>query len=166
MTEPSAKLRSLAELAEECRNWRSAGRVVVLANGAFDMLHVGHVRYLAGARALGDALVVAVNSDMSVQASKGPDRPIVPENERVELLSHVDVIDRLCLFDDVSVAPILEKLQPQIHAKGTDYTLESVPERHVVARYGGTTAIVGDPKDHATTDVIATILTRFAATRG
>jgi bifunctional ADP-heptose synthase (sugar kinase/adenylyltransferase) len=103
---------------------------------------------------------------MSVQASKGPDRPIVPENERVELLSHVDVIDRLCLFDDVSVAPILEKLQPQIHAKGTDYTLESVPERHVVARYGGTTAIVGDPKDHATTDVIATILTRFAATRG
>jgi rfaE bifunctional protein nucleotidyltransferase chain/domain len=139
---------------------------VVLANGAFDMLHVGHVRYLAGARALGDVLIVAVNSDMSVQESKGPDRPIVPENERVELLSHLAVIDRLCLFDDVSVAPILENLQPQIHAKGTDYTLESVPERHVVTRYGGTTAIVGDPKDHATTDVIATILARFAATRG
>lgn len=158
---PAEKLVTLDALQAERRGWRERGAMVVLANGAFDMLHVGHLRYLAAAKALGDVLVVAVNSDVSVRASKGPLRPIVPEDERLELLSHLDVVDRLVLFDFRTVGPILERLTPDIHAKGTDYTAETVPERDVVAAYGGRTAICGDPKDHATTDVIATILERF-----
>jgi rfaE bifunctional protein nucleotidyltransferase chain/domain len=133
----------------------------VLVNGAFDVLHVGHLRYLAAARELGDRLVAAVNSDHSVRAGKGPLRPIVPEDERVEILSHLWMVDRICLFDDQTVAPVLERLQPAVHAKGTDYTVETVPERDVVAAYGGRTVICGDPKDHATTDLIGIILQRF-----
>ncbi len=164
MTDPESKLQDLDELAFECVAWRAEGLEVVLANGAFDLLHVGHLRYLAAARALGDRLVVAVNSDHSVRLAKGPTRPILPEAERLEILSHLWMVDRLCLFDDPTVAPILELLRPAVHAKGTDYTVETVPERSVVAAYGGRTAIVGDPKDHATTDLIATILARFADT--
>lgn len=163
MTTPADKLRSLDDLAAECDAWRTAGLTVVLGNGAFDLLHVGHVRYLAAARALGDRLVVAVNSDASVRAGKGPRRPIVPESERVELLSHLASVDRLVLFDEPTVAPVLRRLRPAIHAKGTDYTADSVPERAVVQAWGGRTAICGDPKDHATTDVIAVILARFGA---
>lgn len=162
MTAPADKLRGLDQLAAECAEWHAEGATVVLANGAFDLLHVGHLRYLAGARELGDWLVVAVNSDLSVRGSKGAHRPILPEAERVELLSHLWMVDRICLFDDATVAPVLERLRPAVHAKGTDYTVETVPERAVVTAYGGRTAIVGDPKDHATTDVIATILERFA----
>jgi rfaE bifunctional protein nucleotidyltransferase chain/domain len=161
MTEPKAKLRTLDELAEECREWRDQGLGVVLVNGAFDVLHVGHLRYLEAAAALGDRLLAAVNSDLSVQLSKGELRPILPEAERVEILSHLWMIDRICLFDSPSVAPVLEILQPQIHAKGTDYTVDTVPEREVVAAYGGRTAICGDPKDHATTDLIGIIRDRF-----
>jgi rfaE bifunctional protein nucleotidyltransferase chain/domain len=161
MSEKRDLVRTLDELVRECTEWRRNGLTVVLANGAFDLLHVGHLRYLAGAHSLGDRLVVAVNSDFSVRTAKGPDRPIVPEAERVEILSHLWMIDRIVLFDDPTVAPILESLRPEVHAKGTDYTTETVPERHVVSRYGGTTAICGDPKDHATTDIIGTILTRF-----
>ncbi len=157
----TAPLLTLDALAGECRAWRDQGVTVVLANGAFDLLHVGHVRYLAAARAHGDRLVVAVNSDLSVRAAKGPLRPVVPESERVELLSHLAVVDRLCLFDDLTVAPVLTALAPAVHAKGTDYTVDSVPERAVVAAYGGRTVICGDPKDHATTDAIAVILERF-----
>lgn len=156
-----APLRTLTELERECAAWRTAGEIVVLANGAFDMLHVGHVRYLAGAAALGDHLVVAVNSDASVRASKGPRRPVVPEAERLELLSQLRIVDRLVLFDSRTVTPVLERLRPQIHAKGTDYTAETVPERAVVESYGGRTEICGDPKDHSTTDAIAVILERF-----
>lgn len=161
MTAPQDKLRPLDELADECARWRAGGDTVVLVNGAFDMLHVGHLRYLAAAKELADHLVAAVNSDVSVRASKGDDRPIIPERERVEILSHLSMVDRICLFDDPTVAPVLERLRPDIHAKGTDYTADSVPERDVVAAYGGRTVICGDPKDHATTDLIGTILERF-----
>ncbi len=161
MTVPEDKLRSLDELAGECERWRRRGETVVLVNGAFDMLHVGHLRYLAQAKEQADHLVAAVNSDASVRASKGETRPIIPEDERVEILSHLWMVDRICLFDSVTVGPVLEQLRPDIHAKGTDYTAESVPERHVVAAYGGRTVICGDPKDHATTDVIGVITERF-----
>jgi rfaE bifunctional protein nucleotidyltransferase chain/domain len=161
MTQPEHKLRSLDELAEECAAWRERGLEVALANGAFDVLHVGHLRYLAAARELGDRLVVAVNSDISVQLSKGDLRPIIPEIERVEILSHLWMVDRICLFDSETVEPVLERLKPQVHAKGTDYTIETVPEREVVAAYGGQTVICGDPKNHATTDLIDIILDRF-----
>lgn len=161
MFEPAAKLRSVDELAEECRRWREQDQSVVLVNGAFDVLHVGHLRYLAAARALGDHLVAAVNSDASVRGSKGDLRPIIPEAERVETISHLWMVDRICLFDSETVTPVLETLKPNIHAKGTDYTVETVPERAVVEAYGGRTAICGDPKDHATTDLIGIILERF-----
>ena len=161
MTALDEKLRTRGELARECAAWRNEGISVVLVNGAFDVLHVGHLRYLAGAAKLGDRLVVAVNSDHSVQTSKGPLRPIIPENERVEILSHLEMVDRLCLFDEPTVGEVLLELRPQIHAKGTDYTVDSVPEREIVRSYGGKTAICGDPKDHATTDLIRIIVERF-----
>ena len=161
MTPPEAKIRTLGELTEECARWRSRGETVVVVNGAFDLLHVGHLRYLAAARDLGDHLVAAVNSDDSVHASKGELRPIIPEAERVEIVSHLWMVDRICLFDSVTVAPVLELLRPDVHAKGTDYTADTVPEREVVAAYGGRTEICGDPKDHATTDLIGLIVERF-----
>ena len=132
MTQPEDKLRTLDELEKECAGWRDQALAVVLVNGAFDVLHVGHLRYLAAARDLGDRLVAAVNSDLSVQLSKGELRPIIPEIERVEILSHLWMVDRICLFDSKTVAPVLERLQPQVHAKGTDYTVDTVPERTVV----------------------------------
>ncbi len=152
---------TLDEAAERCRLWRDSGEIIVLANGAFDMLHVGHLRYLASAGEQGDRLLVAVNSDASVRRSKGPGRPIVPEEERMELLSHLRMVDGLVLFDTDTVAPVLLRLLPHIHAKGTDYTEDTVPERDVVAGYGGRTVICGDPKDHSTTDAVAEILERF-----
>jgi rfaE bifunctional protein nucleotidyltransferase chain/domain len=165
MPEPGTKVRTVDELAEECRMWREQGLTVVLVNGAFDVLHVGHLRYLEAAAAHGDRLVAAVNSDLSVRLSKSELRPIIPEAERVEILSHLWMVDRICLFDSPSVAPVLEMLKPQIHAKGTDYTIDTVPEREVVAAYGGRTIICGDPKDHATTDLIGIILDRFGKTQ-
>jgi len=165
MTKPGNKVLTVDELAEECRAWRNQGLTVVLVNGAFDVLHVGHLRYLEAAATHGDRLVAAVNSDLSVRLSKSELRPIIPEAERVEILSHLWMVDRICLFDSPSVAPVLEMLKPQIHAKGTDYTIDTVPEREVVAAYGGRTAICGDPKDHATTDLIGIILDRFGTTQ-
>jgi rfaE bifunctional protein nucleotidyltransferase chain/domain len=161
LTAPETKLRPLDTLAAECAAWREQGLRVVLVNGAFDLLHAGHVRYLAGARAHGDRLVAAVNSDSSVRDSKGPGRPIMPELERVEILSHLWMIDRICLFDEPTVARVLETIKPDVHAKGTDYTVDTVPERDVVRAYGGETVICGDPKDHATTDLIGVIVERF-----
>ena len=161
MTAPADKLRSFDELLLERTTWSAQGQRVVLANGAFDMLHVGHLRYLAGARAHGDVLVVAVNSDHSVRDAKGPDRPIIPEAERVEIVSHLWMVDRIFLFDDPNLDQILDRLRPEVHAKGTDYTVETVPERAVVKAYGGETVICGDPKDHATTDLVGLILDRF-----
>lgn len=135
-----------------------AGRKVVLANGCFDILHVGHLRYLEGARALGDTLVVAVNSDRSVRSIKDPGRPILDENERVTLLSALRCVDHIVLFDEPDVSQVIRILQPAIQAKGTDYTEESVPERQQVRAYGGTVKITGDPKDHSTRDIISTIV--------
>lgn len=160
---PPDKIRTLEQLITECSEWRAQGKTTVLVNGAFDMLHVGHVRYLAAARRLGDRLVAAINSDVSVRLSKGPSRPILPQAERVEILAHLWMIDRILLFDSKTVAPILESLKPDIHAKGTDYTVDTVPERQVVAAYGGGTVICGDPKEHATTDLIGIIVARFGS---
>ena len=161
MTAPEDKLRTIEALVEEVGGWRSEGQTTVLVNGAFDMLHVGHLRYLAGAKEHADHLIAAVNSDASVRSSKRETTPIIPEGDRVEILSHLWMVDRICLFDEVTVGPVLELLKPDIHAKGTDYTADSVPERHVVAAYGGRTVICGDPKDHATTDMIGIITERF-----
>ncbi len=155
------KLVSLDAARVIAERARAAGKTIVVANGAFDMLHVGHVRYLAAARDLGDLLVVAVNSDLSVRGSKGPQRPIVPETERVELLSHIDCVDWIVLFDEPTVSEVLRALKPHVHAKGTDYSVETVPERDVVAAWGGRTAICGDPKEHATTDLVGEILKRY-----
>jgi rfaE bifunctional protein nucleotidyltransferase chain/domain len=165
VTAAADKHRTLAEIAEERLEWRRRGLRVVLANGAFDLLHVGHLRYLAGARGHGDRLVVAVNSDRSMATYKGPERPIMPEAERVELLSHLWMVDRICIFDEPTVTVVLETLLPEVHAKGTDYTVETVPERDVVKAYGGETVICGDPKDHATTDLISTIVERFGSSQ-
>ncbi|MBI4915439.1 MAG: adenylyltransferase/cytidyltransferase family protein [Acidobacteria bacterium] len=158
---PADKLLSRDAARDLAARSRAAGRTVVLANGAFDMLHVGHVRYLAGCKALGDVLIVAVNSDASVRSGKGPLRPIVPEGERVELLSHLACVDWIVMFDEVTVSEVLREIRPHVHAKGTDYTPETVPERAVVAEWGGETVICGDTKEHATTDLIGEILTRF-----
>lgn len=161
MTGTGVRVLSLQEAAQRAAAYRDSRRVVVLANGAFDLLHVGHVRYLTAARALGDVLFVAVNSDSSVQRLKGAGRPIVPQQERIELLSALRCVDYLLLFHRDTVEEVLRALKPHIHAKGTDYTADSVPERHVVASWGGQTTICGDPKGHATTDVVAEILRRF-----
>ena len=142
------------ELALIADAWRQQGRRIVLANGAFDLLHVGHVRYLQGAAAEGDILVVAVNSDHSVRLSKGPDRPVVPEAERAELIAALSGVDHVVVFDDKTVEGILRALRPDVHAKGTDYTADSVPEAALVRSLGGEVRIVGDPKDHSTTEMI------------
>jgi rfaE bifunctional protein nucleotidyltransferase chain/domain len=152
-----SKILSLDRLLEAAAAQRAAGRQIVFANGAFDLLHAGHVRYLEAARAEGDWLVVGVNSDESVRRTKGPARPIVPEQERAEIISALGCVDAVVVFGEDSPADLIGRLRPDIHAKGTDYTAENVPERAVVATYGGRTAIVGDPKDHATTDLIERI---------
>lgn len=154
------KLCSRGELMRRAGDERSEGRIVVFANGAFDLLHAGHVRYLQGARRAGDWLAVGVNSDRSVRAAKGPSRPIVPESERAEIVASLGCVDAVVLFDEDSPAALIGELRPHVHAKGTDYTAETVPERAAVAAYGGRTVIVGDPKNHATTDLISRIRER------
>jgi rfaE bifunctional protein nucleotidyltransferase chain/domain len=147
------KLRKLEDLPELVK-----GRKVVLTNGCFDILHVGHLRYLRGARELGDVLVVAVNSDKSVRQIKDPGRPILAEDERVALVSGLRSVDYVVLFDEPDVSRVLNVLRPAIHAKGTDYTEETVPEREKVLAYGGAVRITGDAKDHSTRDIIQLIL--------
>lgn len=136
---------------------RRDGRSIALANGVFDLLHVGHVRYLEGARQEGDVLVVAVNDDATVRALKGPDRPVLPAADRAELVAALRCADAVVIFPEPTVTPLLELLRPDVHCKGTDYTVESVPERETVRAYGGRTAIVGDPKDHSTRDLLRAI---------
>jgi rfaE bifunctional protein nucleotidyltransferase chain/domain len=148
---------SRSELLRRSEEIRSRSRRIVFANGAFDLLHAGHVRYLEAAKAEGDWLIVAVNSDASVRAAKGPGRPIVPESERAEIVAALGCVDAVVLFDEDSPSALLAEIRPEVHAKGTDYTPDTVPERDVVRSYGGRTAIVGDPKDHATTDLIERI---------
>ena len=156
----SEKILSRSEVVRRASEERSAGRQIVFANGAFDLLHAGHVRYLEAARAEGDWLVVAVNSDASVSRAKGKGRPIVPAAERLEIVAALGCVDAAVEFEEDSPAALMEEIRPDVHAKGTDYTSDSVPERDVVARYGGRTVIVGDPKDHATTDLIERIVSR------
>ena len=146
-----------AELAEAVRADRAAGRTVAFANGCFDLLHVGHVRYLQGAAAEADRLIVAINSDRSVRRLKGDNRPILPEADRAELVAALRGVSYVVVFDDPDVGRLLLRLRPDVHCKGTDYTVDSVPERAIVQSYGGRTAIVGDPKSHNTRELIAKI---------
>ena len=140
---------------------RAAGRRVVLANGCFDLLHVGHVRYLEDARALGDLLIVGVNGDDAVRRLKGPGRPLMPAVERAEMLAALRAVDHVVVFEDDTADRLVALLRPAVHAKGTDYTAESVPEGASVHAAGGRVAIAGDAKQHSTRDVIAEILARF-----
>jgi rfaE bifunctional protein nucleotidyltransferase chain/domain len=156
-----AALVAVEEAARLASVWRGEGRRLVLANGCFDLLHVGHVRYLRSARLLGDALVVGVNSDASVRRLKGPGRPIMPAAERAEIVGAVDGVDLVVLFDEDSADVLIRHLRPDVHAKGTDYREDTVPERATVLASGGRVAIAGDPKTHATRDLIETILARF-----
>ena len=150
MRAAESKIVSRENLKEILVAQRRSGRKVVLANGCFDTLHVGHIRYLEGARHEGDILVVAVNSDFSVCALKGPGRPILPESARAALVGALRAVDYVVLFSEPNVEQLLHDLHPDVHAKGTDYTADSVPERAVSARLGIRVAIVGDPKDHST----------------
>ena len=146
-----------AELARRVAAERAAGRTIAFANGAFDLLHVGHVRYLESAAREADRLVVAVNDDASVRALKGAGRPIMKDVDRAEIIAALRGVDYVVIFPETTVASLLEALHPDVHCKGTDYTVESVPERAIVQAYGGRTAIVGDPKDHSTRDLLARI---------
>ena len=148
----NSKIRTLEDLPKLL-----AGKKVVLANGCFDILHVGHVRYLEDARKSGDALVVAINSDRSVRALKGPGRPILNENERAALVSALRCVDHVVVFDQPDVSQIIDTLRPAVHAKGSDYREDTVPERDKVQAYGGQVRIAGDPKDHSTRDIIRKI---------
>ena len=146
---------SLSDLEDALRADRAAGRTVAFANGVFDLLHVGHVRYLQAASAEADRLVVAVNSDASVRRLKGGGRPILGEGARAEIVAALSGVDYVVVFDQDTVGELLTRFRPDVHCKGTDYTVESVPERAIVLAYGGRTAIVGDPKDHSTRDLLA-----------
>jgi len=145
------------ELVRRARADRGAGRTIAFANGAFDLLHVGHVRYLESAAREADVLVVAVNDDESVRGLKGEGRPIMKGEDRAELVAALRCVDYVVIFPEPTVGPLLEALRPDVHCKGTDYTVDSVPERAIVEAYGGRTAIVGDPKDHSTRDLLARI---------
>ncbi len=154
---PSKLLKSVAQLVSLVQEHRRAGKSVVLANGCFDLLHVGHIRYLEGARHEGDVLVVGINSDRAVRRLKGPGRPLTPQHERAEILSALSCVDHLVIFNDLTVDHLLLQLRPDVHAKGTDYTARTVPERETVRSTGGRIAIVGDPKDHSTRDLLRKI---------
>ena len=145
-----------------CDQWRREGLRIVLANGVFDLLHVGHVRYLKAARELGDRLVVGVNGDHSTAAHKGAGRPVVGAEDRAALVAALRGVDAVVIFDQPTVAPLLEALRPDVHAKGTDYQVETVPERDTMVRLGGVTAIAGDAKQHATRDLVERIRARAA----
>ena len=149
-----AKILSRDELRQQVEQWRRAGERITLANGNFDLLHVGHVRYLRGAKALGGRLVVAINSDESVRSLKGEGRPIMPANERAEIVAALSGVDAVVIFPELDVRAIIREISPDIQAKGTDYTPDSVPERDEIAKYGGRVEIVGDPKEHSTSAII------------
>jgi rfaE bifunctional protein nucleotidyltransferase chain/domain len=143
-----------AALRRQVEEWRRAGERIILTNGCFDLLHVGHARYLRAAKELGGRVIVAVNSDAGARRLKGEGRPAVPAAERAELLAALADVDAVVVFEEDDVRPLVRELRPDIHAKGTDYTAESVPERAVVEECGGRVAIVGDPKDHSSTEML------------
>ena len=148
------KILGREQLRQRVETWRRAGQQIVLANGGFDLLHVGHVRYLRGAKALGGRLVVAINSDQSVRGLKGEGRPIMPEQERAEIVAALADVDAVVIFPERDVRAIIREIRPDVQAKGTDYTPDSVPERDDVTRYGGRVEIVGDAKNHSTSEII------------
>ena len=152
---PALNILSREELIKIVAQARATDLRVVLANGCFDVLHVGHVRYLAGARNEGDLLIVGVNSDDQVRQQKGEGRPVLPETERAEIVAALESVSYVTIFDEPTVEELLLALKPDVHAKGTDYTVDTVPEREVVRSYGGRVAIVGDPKDHSTSQILS-----------
>jgi D-glycero-beta-D-manno-heptose 1-phosphate adenylyltransferase len=152
--EKEDKIMDREALHAYVEQWRRAGDRIILANGNFDLLHVGHVRYLRGAKALGGKLVVAINSDDSVRALKGDGRPIMPAEERAEIVAALGDVDAVVIFPELDVRGLIREIRPDIQAKGTDYTVDSVPERDTVVQYGGRVEIVGDAKDHSTSEII------------
>ncbi len=152
------KILTREALRQRAAEWRNKGERITLANGCFDLLHVGHVRYLRAAKALGGRLIVAVNSDESVRALKGDGRPLMPAEERAEILAAFEDVDAVVVFPEQDVRALIREIRPDIQAKGTDYTVDSVPERDAVAEYGGQVEIVGDPKDHSASEIIRTRL--------
>jgi rfaE bifunctional protein nucleotidyltransferase chain/domain len=154
MVEATSLILDRDSLGARVNAEKEKGQTVVLANGCFDVLHAGHIRYLQGARALGDILVVGINSDNQVTRLKGAGRPILPELERAEIVASLEAVDLVTIFDEPTVTELLLAIKPAIHAKGTDYTEETVPERDVVRSYGGSVRIVGDPKNHSTSELI------------
>ncbi|MFB3903418.1 MAG: adenylyltransferase/cytidyltransferase family protein [Acidobacteriota bacterium] len=156
----SSKLKTVSELKEIAAQARRAGQTVVFGNGCFDLLHVGHIRYLQGARKLGDILILALNGDRCVEKLKGAGRPLMPELERAEILAALECVDYIVVFNDSTVDGLLREIRPDVHAKGTDYSEDTVPERETVLSYGGKIAIVGDPKQHSTRDYLNQITHR------
>ncbi len=150
----ASEILDRAALRRRVEEWRRTGEQVILTNGCFDVLHVGHVRYLHGAKALGGRVIVAINSDAGVRALKGDGRPRMPAAERAELVAALADVDAVVVFDEPDVRALVREIRPDIHAKGTDYTADSVPERDVVVECGGRVAIVGDPKDHSTSELL------------
>jgi rfaE bifunctional protein nucleotidyltransferase chain/domain len=159
VSENTAKILSRPDLQAQVAEWRRSGEQIVLANGCFDLLHVGHVRYLHGAKALGGRLIVGMNSDASVRQLKGEGRPLMPAEERAEIIAALTDVDAVVIFDEPDVRGLIRELHPDVQAKGTDYTRESVPERDEVLAYGGRVEIVGDPKDHSTTNFLGQMRT-------
>lgn len=153
--ESQERILNREQLVERVGEARRQGKTVVLANGCFDVLHVGHVRYLKGAKALADLLVVGINGDEQVAIQKGAGRPIMSDLERAEIVASLEAVDYVTIFSEPTVEALLLQLRPDIHAKGTDYTLDTVPERDVVRSFGGRVAIVGDPKDHSTSAILS-----------
>ena len=150
-----AEILDRATLVQRVQQDRAAGLTHAFANGGFDLLHVGHIRYLEAAKREADRLIVAINDDASVRGLKGPARPVLPEADRAELVAALRAVDYVVIFSEPTVTPLLELLHPDVHCKGTDYTVDTVPERETVRAYGGRIAIVGDPKDHSTSDLLS-----------
>lgn len=149
-----AEILDRSTLIDRVKEDRARGLTMAFANGGFDLLHVGHVRYLEAAKREADRLIVAINNDESVRGLKGATRPVLPEADRAELVAALRAVDYVVIFPEPTVTPLLELLRPDVHCKGTDYTVETVPERETVYAYGGRIAIVGDPKDHSTSDLL------------
>jgi len=154
-----SKILDRAALRRQVQRWRQAGEHITLANGCFDLLHVGHVRYLHAAKELGGRLIVAINSDDSVRSLKGEGRPLMPAEERAEILAALSDVDAVVIFPERDVRALIGEIRPDVQAKGTDYTADSVPEADTVREYGGEVAIVGDPKNHSASEIIRTRLT-------
>jgi rfaE bifunctional protein nucleotidyltransferase chain/domain len=158
--EQTAPLLSRDDLVDRVAAERSAGNRIILANGCFDLLHAGHIRYLSGAKEIGGFLVVGLNSDEQVRRLKGNGRPFINESERAEILTALRVVDAVTIFDEPTVNELIDAIRPDFHAKGTDYTVDNVPERERVRSYGGSVVIVGDPKDHSSTELIESVRER------